>query len=557
MKLSKFYSNLPDLFSEVRFAPGINVVLAEIRLPENLNKDTHNLGKSTFGRLIDFAFLKGKEGSFFLFKHQHIFSPFVFFLEVQLPDSSFLTIRRSVEEASKIAFKKHFDPDQNFSNLHADEWDHFNVPFDRAKQLLDALLDWRGLKPYDFRSALGYLLRSQDDYKDVFQLKKFAGPHADWKPILARLLGFDYVTITDHYAKQALLAKKDALAATLRAELVGTSDDASKIDGLLLLKRREIEKKQELMDAFDFRSADNATTALLVDELDDAIASLNARRYSLTNARSKINKSLSDDKILFDPDDASRLFKEAGILFAGQIKKEFNQLIAFNRAITEERRGYLEQERREIDEELQTVSSQLNALGEQRSVSLRYLSETDALEKYKALSSEIVTLKADILSLERQREFLQRLQDLRNQTRALKEEIAALQGKIEANVQQCSSSDASVYTLVRLYFNDIVRDVIDCGALLSVSVNGKGHLEFRVDILDEAGNETSAALGTTYRKLLCIAFDMALLRSHLRENFPRFVYHDGVFETLDPRKKAKLHGILRQYADLGLQLIMT
>ena len=36
MKLSKLYSNKPDVFEPVDFAPGLNVVMAEIRLPENL-----------------------------------------------------------------------------------------------------------------------------------------------------------------------------------------------------------------------------------------------------------------------------------------------------------------------------------------------------------------------------------------------------------------------------------------------------------------------------------------------------------------------------------------
>ncbi len=33
MKLSRLYSNKPDLFEPVDFVPGLNVVLAEIRLP--------------------------------------------------------------------------------------------------------------------------------------------------------------------------------------------------------------------------------------------------------------------------------------------------------------------------------------------------------------------------------------------------------------------------------------------------------------------------------------------------------------------------------------------
>ena len=65
MKLSKFYSNKPELFEPVDFAQGLNVIQAEIRLPENRDKDTHNLGKTTLGRLLDFGFLAGKDAKFF------------------------------------------------------------------------------------------------------------------------------------------------------------------------------------------------------------------------------------------------------------------------------------------------------------------------------------------------------------------------------------------------------------------------------------------------------------------------------------------------------------
>jgi uncharacterized protein YydD (DUF2326 family) len=82
-------------------------------------------------------------------------------------------------------------------------------------------------------------------------------------------------------------------------------------------------------------------------------------------------------------------------------------------------------------------------------------------------------------------------------------------------------------------------------------------LEFRAEILDEGGNATSADLGFTYRKLLCVAFDLAVLRGHLDERFPRFAYHDGVLESLDDRKKENLISVIRRYADLGLQSIIT
>ena len=49
----------------------------------------------------------------------------------------------------------------------------------------------------------------------------------------------------------------------------------------------------------------------------------------------------------------------------------------------------------------------------------------------------------------------------------------------------------------------------------------------------------------------------APLTSDIDEKFPRFVYHDGVFESLDDRKKENLLEVIRQYADLGLQPVIT
>lgn len=557
MKLSRLYSNKPDLFDPVEFVQGLNVVMAEIRLPENRSKDTHNLGKTTLGRLLDFGFLAKRDPKFFLFKHSDLFKEFIFFLEIELEDASFVTIRRSVKEATKISFKRHQAGHQDLSGLALTEWDHVNMPFERARELLDGVLDWRAIKPWAYRKGLGYLLRSQDDFRDVFHLRKFAAAHSDWKPFLAHVLGFDAQLIVEHYEKEEQLSKKQAIAQTIKNELGGSIEDISKIEGILLLKQKEAEKKQTLLDAFDFRTQDRDSTKQLVDDIDVKIASLNAERYSYNQTKKKIISSLEEDQILFNPDEAQRLFEEAGILFKGQIKKDFQQLIDFNRAITDERRGYLQEEREEVEVELKRINAELNFLGKKRSEMLSFLSETDIFGKYKQVSDEMVILRADITSLERQRGFLHRLQELRKEIRALTEERGNLQAQIEANVEMQNSDQDSLFSAIRVFFNEIVEEVIDRKALLSVSPNQLGHLEFKAEILDESGNATSADLGHTYRKLLCIAFDLAVLRAHLDKKYPRFVYHDGVFESLDDRKKENLLAIIRRYAELGLQPIIT
>jgi len=557
MKLSKIYTDKPLKFEPIPFEKGLNVILGEIRLPENKDKDTHNLGKSTLGRIIDFTLLSTRKQEFFLFKHKDLFNDFTFYSEIELNNGSFLTIRRNVTQATKISFKKHKHHHQNFIHLSDNNWDHLNVPFKRAKEILDSLLDLRSIKPWTFRNGLGYLIRSQDDYNDVFKLRKFGSKDAHWKPYLAHILGFNATLIKDHYQKEEELSKKNSTADTVKKELGGTIEDISKVEGILLIKQQDADKKQKLLDSFNFHQQDKDKTELLVDEIDEKISQFNEKRYSLQLNRKKITKSLEEDKVLFNPEAAKKIFEETGVLFEGQIKKDFEQLINFNKSITEERTEYLIEEKKEIDTLLIEINNELNNFGNKRSETLAFLSDTEIFSKYKKLSNELIIVRTDIESLKRQKEHLQHLQKLRTGIRLLTEECSHLQSKIEENIETQNSERTSLFSQIRLFFSEIIDEVISRKALLSVSPNQYGHLQFKAEILDESGNATSQDIGHTYRKLLCIAFDLAILRAHISDEFPHFVFHDGVFESLDSRKKENLLSIIRQYSGMGIQSIIT
>ncbi len=556
MKLSRLYSNQPAVFSAIDFRDGLNAVLAVIKLPENKLKDTHNLGKSTLVRLIDFCFLSQKKSDFFLFKHEDRFADFVFFLEIETAPGVFLTIRRSVAHATQVAFKHHAIRRQDYSALPLANWDHMAPSFDKAKELLDSFLGWTSLASWKYRQLMGYLLRRQEDFQDVFQLHKFAGRHKDWKPFLALLLGFDDRLITALYEQEDLLEKKRRESQTLRHSLGFADGDLARVEGLLLIKERDIESRQKLLDAFDFREADLDHTSNLVNRTDARIAELNQRRYALARNKKKIEDSLGEETPQFNVDSAQQLFEEAGVLFSGQLKQDFDQLRRFNHAISEERTTYLREELNDIDAELLAVSAKLVHLNEVRSEQLKFLSATDVFDKYKALSTELTELKADIADLHHQKDNLLKLDTLQREIEQAARDCERLRSDVKANVSALSDKK-SLYSAIRIYFDEIIEKVIGRKAILSVSLNSEGHLDFKAEILDAVGNATSADAGHTYRKLLCVAFDLAVLRAHGGSAFPRFVVHDGVFETLDNRKKENLLEVLRKYADLGLQPIVT
>ncbi len=557
MRLVRLYSDQPQQFLPIEFNAGLSAILAEIRIPENRELHTHNLGKTTVGALIDFCLLKGKDPKFFLFKHEDLFKSFAFFLEVELPDQSFLTIRRRVVPGSKIDFLRGDVSVENAAVVPEEDWDHRDVPFDRALNLLNGMLSIDALRPWGFRKLVGYLIRTQQDYQDVFQLGKFSGKHQEWKPFVAHLLGADSGSITKLYDKRGELEQSETELQVLTREWGPDDSDPSLLDGLIASARRRIAAKEKTLNAFNFRGEDEQTIADVVDQLDDRIVTLNDDFYQLRQLSKRIDDSLEQRKITFDPDAATKLFAEAGIVFDGQLKKDYKQLIEFNRAITEERRTELIKQRGEAEEAIGVIEAELAELNGKRSESLAFLRETDTLEKYKQTSRELSKLQAELAVLEQRREAASSLSELRRKVRALSQEFDQLQTLVEDELEQLSQDEDGRFGEIRRYFADIIAAVIGEQAVLSMTLNKKGGVEFRAELMGTSGAATSGDKGTSYRKLLCIAFDLAILRAYRDVSFPRFVYLDGALEQLEPRTRGNLIEIFREYAGVGIQPVIS
>jgi len=526
-------------------------------VPANRDLDTHNLGKTTVGQLIDYCLLKGKSSSFFLFQYEKRFADYSIFLELELLDGSFLTIGRPVVPGSRVDILRSETPVDDATALPVESWSHLNLAFEKAKVLLDGILNLGGLQPWAYRKLVGYLLRSQADYLDVFQLGKFSGKHQDWKPFVAHLLGLEAQPTIDLYAKREELAEADGHLKSLLREWGGDDVDSSVLDGLISVKRREIENRSSTLDTFNFEDEDQRVTSEVVESLEAEIARLNEEHYRNVQLVRRLSESLEDEKILFRTDDAEALFLEAGVAFGEQIKKDYSQLIAFNRAISKERRDELKRQMKDAQAQAARIGDLLPRLNEERSRKLSFLRDSETLGKFKELSNELTSLRSELLTLEARRSAAARVAELRREYRALEESFVHLQTAVEQEIEEISQSETSRFGKLRSYFNEIVYAVLGQHAILAVSMNSQGGLDFTAEFVGDSGKATSGDRGTSYKKLLCIAFDLALLRAHLDVPFARFVFHDGALEQLEPRKRQNLIQVLRQYADLGLQPVIT
>ena len=110
---------------------------------------------------------------------------------------------------------------------------------------------------------------------------------------------------------------------------------------------------------------------------------------------------------------------------------------------------------------------------------------------------------------------------------------------LSKNYQHIQKSKIQYLRLIRKEFNSLVSRILNLNGLLYIRQNKEGNLEFKIDVEKpgKAGKATSQDSGTSYKKLLCALFDLSLLKTFSDKAFFHFVYHDGVFEGLDNRKK--------------------
>ena len=117
-----------------------------------------------------------------------------------------------------------------------------------------------------------------------------------------------------------------------------------------------------------------------------------------------------------------------------------------------------------------------------------------------------------------------------------------------------------VYSRFADIFNEYCRRVLNHEGLFFFKINASGNFDYSIDLSlqGQSGVASSQGEGWTYKKIVCALFDLALLKTYEDAPFFHFVYHDGIFESLDDRKKLALLDVVReQIANKKTQYILT
>lgn len=551
MKLCKIYSDQENHFHNIEFHDGLNVILAQITDKSKTEKDTHNLGKTLLISVIDFLLLKSISNKHQYFLTKGGFEGQSFFGELRLNDGKYLVIRRGVDAPTKISFKVNDQRLRGFQTKF--DWDKEDLPFEEAKETLNKYLGFDVVPLWPYRKAATYFLRSQNDFLDVFKVDKFKSRDKDWKPFMFDLLGFNGAVIQKKYELEDEKKEIELSIETLRQEADINIGERDKIQGLLEIKTDDKNKIESNIDKFNFYEKDLEINKELIEEIDSKIQLLNTQRYSLSMEIKNIEVSLAADQPTIDIDKLQVLYREVQVYLPDKLVNDYKMLLQFNKSITAERDIVLRENLAKVKKEFENVTIDLRDFETEKEHLLSYLIEKDSYSKFKEMQKRLAQHEADIIRLRDKLEAIDKTAMLAKRVEVKEDEIKAKTEEISILINEQKHAE------IRKIFNSIIEQILSTNALLSIKQNSQGNVDFEANIQKPTDlTVTAEDRGMTYRKLLCIAFDLSLLIHYSTKSFYRFVYHDGALEALDDRKKLNFLSVIRKICeDYKLQYILT
>lgn len=549
MKLSKLYCN-DKRFKNIAFnLNGLNVIYADVVTKMSEKKNSHNLGKSKLLDLIDYLLIKKIDKNNFLLKTtldtgQQAFGNHIFYLELFLNSGDYLTIKREIKRYTKTSFSINNQTTDEFTP--PSTWEYENLGIEAAKKVLSEYLafDFFNNKLYDYRKAINYCMRLQPDYDDVYKLSKFKGGDIDWKPFMFDLLGFDGEILTQKYLNDQKQTEIDKEISKLKSDFLVDEASRDEIIAQINLQEGKTKEASTKIDQLNFYDQDKRLIETGVDEIENSISELNTLSYSLNFDINKLRNSIKNN-ISLDLIKVEKIFNEARLYFPDDLKKEYLDLIHFNEELTKERNKLLKSTLLSKQEILNNINEKLEKLNEEKKSLMSFLQDTDVFKRLKYYQKELSKLESELMQLKERLKIIDIIINKEKDKLRIKKEIEETVNKIKS--LHSHTEDNERYKSIRTMFSEYYHDVMNEDAYISWSVNTSNNVDFKPPVIRTKGKQSKSTAkdeGHTYRKILCVAFDLSVLAVYNHESYFRFVYHDDVLSQQDNGVKIRFLALI-------------
>jgi len=312
------------------------------------------------------------------------------------------------------------------------------------------------------------------------------------------------------------------------------------------------EEKEIKFKEFDFYLVESNISKDLVNNIEKEISQLNKKRNSLNREIEYINKA-TNDNLLIDINDLDNLFKELNTSFPTDIKVEYDEVIEFNKNITNERIEILEENKKSFILELEDIEKELYSLNRKRKDMLSVLTDSDTMSKFKKIEQEIIGIETNInkekIKFEKFELLESKIVEIDNKKIELKNIINEVQISI-ANFNKNSLIKKNIGIFATMMFNE--------QALFSVGLNAHKNIEFKLKLSNNNNFDNKRDDGHTFRKLLSFLFSIAVLVSYKDKNFFKFVVLDSPFDGDKTDYQDGLYKVIEKIAnEYDIQIILT
>lgn len=367
----------------------------------------------------------------------------------------------------------------------------------------------RELIPAFVRIELG-----KDEDKLLKHLSSFTS-HAEYHAIY----GFLFKIADPKLAKDISDAKREIRAIDTAIEkfkaVVDKSDPGVVEQILQALKRERSETESELSDILDPNDFMENRRSILVarENYMEILREIGDLQYSIDRLNASLREAEAESYFRLDGSLAERFFDEVRSLVP-DIQKSLEDMVSFNRALTENKKQYLATSLTALETELSVKQAELEEFKSSKKRLLTLLQDDEAVENYALLLSRLRILESRIGE---QEEVLKTFQDFINTRRALEKEIDALSIALGKN----AVDPAVVMGEFNDIFTPIAKRVNGDSPILTYNVNPE---VFPVKFENLEGSST----GT--RKSLAAAYDLSYQKFARKKNLavPHFIVHDVV-----------------------------
>ena len=347
------------------------------------------------------------------------------------------------------------------------------------------------------------------------------------------LLGFDGTLLELKYQNDEQIKEINKFIDNLKREYSIRVDDRDDYVAQMQDIEKEVRDTEQQLDRFNFYEQDKELVKRGIEDIETSISQLNSTAYNLNYEIDRLRKSLKN-KFAFDLNKVDKVFRESQILFPDQLKQDYANLIDFNNKLTIERNKLLKSSLGKKSSELSEINNQLQTLNKRKEELLSFIQDTDSFKKFKNHQKNLVKTEGQLFSI---KEKINKIDTIIQKEENIKGLEEAIQGTVLQLKQLYGSTEKNMrYSEIRTKFSEYYKTIMDESAHLSWKINSSNNVDFvppKVHSKLDEQKETAKDEGNTYKKLLCVAFDLAILTSYNSESYFRFVYHDDVLSQQD------------------------